>query len=332
MTFAPVALRPALRRRPWGGERLAPRWPPGGAEREVGPDPFGEAWLAGPDTRVFAGPWAGSTLGELTATHGAALIGTRPYERYGDRFPLLLKLLDAAEPLSLQVHPDDAYALSAEAASGHLGKTEAWWVVHAEPGAEVWWGFARTSDRVEVARAAAAGTLATLLRTLPVATGDVVVNPAGTVHALGAGMTVFEVQQASDLTYRLDDHGRVGPDGRPRALHIERALDVADFAPGSAPAPAPRPTAPGRTELARTHAFVLERLDGAPRATWSVGPDTFDLITSLGAEGGRLTWAGGSTEVAPSATWLLPAGLGQVSLEGGGPYARVWVPSAGGDR
>jgi mannose-6-phosphate isomerase len=338
VTIPPLPLRPELRRRPWGGERLVALWPGAAADREPGEGPFGEAWLAGPGSRVASGPWAEATLRDLASDRGAELIGTFPHGRYGARFPLLAKVLDAAEPLSLQVHPDDAYALRHEAASGHLGKTEAWWVLEAEPGATLWWGFARPTERAEIEIAVAAGTLAGLLRRLPAAAGDVVVNPAGTVHGLGAGVTVFEIQQASDLTYRLDDHGRVGPDGRPRELHLVRGLEVADLAPGVRPAPPPQDRGDGRVEMARTHAFVLERvtpavwsaLGGGPvGAGWDVGVGSCELLTHLPgtpAVPGRLTWSEGEVALDAHTTWLLPAGLGPVRLVGGGPYARSWVP------
>jgi mannose-6-phosphate isomerase len=339
MTLAPAPVRPRLRRRPWGGRRLGELWDAGAAEAEPGVGPFGEAWLAGPDARLAGGPRAGATLAEVAAELGPGLVGTVPCERYGPRFPLLVKLLDAAEPLSLQVHPDDAYALRHESASGHLGKTEAWWVLAAERGATVWWGFDRPTARDEVERAAQSGRLGALLRVLPVAAGDVVVNPAGTVHALGAGLTVYEVQQASDLTYRLDDHGRVGPDGRARELHLARALDVASFVPGGRAAPPRRASGIGRTELAGTHAFVLERVtpaaaDGDPAAadgvSWRVDGSSCQLLTHLPfATGGAgtLAWEGGEARMEAHATWLLPAGLGEVRLRGSGTFARVWVPS-----
>ena len=336
--LTPWALRADLRRRPWGGNRLAARWTPDEADVETGREPVGEAWLAGPWTRVAAGPDEGRDLAALTAEHGAALLGTVPWGRYGTRFPLLVKLLDAAEPLSLQVHPDDAYALRFEAASGHLGKTEAWWVLSAEPGAKVTWGFAREVTKGAVERAAASGAWGTLLRELPVAVGDVVVNPAGTVHALGAGVTVYEVQQASDLTYRLYDHGRLGADGRPRQLHLPQALAVARLVPGGAPAPRPIARAAGRVELARTDAFVLEAVDpradgiGPDGVAWVVGPDSFELLTDLGDAGtaptGTLRWRGGEAAVTPGSSWLLPAGLGPVALRGPSPSARCWVPGA----
>ena len=335
--LTPWALRPDLRRRPWGGDRLATRWAAGDPAIERGRQPVGEAWLAGPWSRVAEGHDAGREVADLVAEHGAALLGSAPWARYGARFPLLVKLLDAAEPLSLQVHPDDAYALRHEAASGHLGKTEAWWVLSAEPGARVTWGFAREVTRDELARAAASGRWAPLLRELSVAADDVVVNPAGTVHALGAGLMVYEVQQASDLTYRLFDHGRLGADGRPRQLHLAQALAVARLTPGEAPAPAPIARAPGRVERARTDAFVLEAIE--PRAAgvapegvaWDVGPASFELLTDLGdaARGvaGTLRWRGGEATLSPGSSWLLPAGLGPVALRGASPCARCWVPA-----
>jgi mannose-6-phosphate isomerase len=156
------------------------------------------------------------------------------------------------------------------------------------------------------------------------------------VHALGAGLLVYEVQQASDLTYRLYDHGRLGRDGRPRELHLERALAVARLTPGPAPAPAPVARAPGRVELARTHAFVLEAVDpvaegvGAGGVAWEVGSGSFELLTDLGDAGtsgaGTLRWDGGEASVTACSSWLLPAGLGPVTLRGSSRCARCWVP------
>jgi mannose-6-phosphate isomerase len=324
----PLALRPSLKRRPWGGDRLPAYWPTGGAAADAGTEPVGEAWLAGPDAVVTGGPADGQALSALARGLGAAFVGTVPFAAYGARMPLLVKLLDAAEPLSVQVHPDDAYALREEAASGHLGKTEAWWVLEAMPDAHVWWGFARPVARAELERALAAGAVLPLLRRLPARAGDVIVNPAGTVHALGGGLVVYEVQQASDLTYRMDDHGRVGADGRPRTLHVARALDVATREPGSAPAPAPRPSGPGRTELARTPAFVLERVAGGQGASWHVGTGSLEVLTHVG--GGPLEVHGdfGTVPLPAHGTLVLSAGTGPVAVAGAGAAARAWCPAA----
>jgi mannose-6-phosphate isomerase len=324
----PLLVRPSLRRRPWGGHHLPAYWPAGAASLEPGADPVGEAWLAGPEATVDAGPAAGTALSALARKFGAGFVGTAPFATYGARMPLLVKLLDAAQPLSVQVHPDDAYALREEAASGHLGKTEAWWVLQATPDAHVWWGFAHPVARDELERALAAGAVLPLLRRLPARAGDVVVNPAGTVHALGGGLIVYEVQQASDLTYRMDDHGRVGADGRPRTLHVARALDVARREPGAAPAPAPHASGPGRTELARTPAFVLERVAGGDGAAWDVGTGSLEVLTHVG--GGPLAVRGGFGVVALTAhaTLVLSAGTGPVEVRGAGVAARAWCPDA----
>lgn len=317
--LTPLRLRPVLRRRPWGGRSLDAMWSSGGADRDPGSGPFGEAWLAGPDNRVADGPDAGRSVAEMVAEHGAGLLGSD-----ATAFALRAKLLDAAEPLSVQVHPDDAYARERGEASG---KTEAWWVLNASPDAFVWWGFGRATGPAEVAAAARAGTLASLLRRLPVGIGDVVVNPAGTVHALGPGLVVYEVQQSADVTYRMDDHGRLGDDGRPRELHLDDALAVARWTPGEAPAPAAVARGPGRTELARTPAFVLEAVVAGGGPSWEVRGSACELLTHLG-EGGdvALAWSSGALPLRPWDTLLLPAGLGPVRVDGGpARLARAWA-------
>jgi len=189
--------------------------------------PVGESWLLGDDNVVTNGPYAGSTVAELATRFGAALLGTANTARYGDKLALLAKFLDAAADLSVQAHPDDAYALSRERGSGHLGKAEAWYVLTSAPGATVSWGFRRDVTAAEVRAAVTDGSLPSLLNRLPVAAGDVIVNPAGLVHAVGAGVKLFEIQQSSDLTYRLFDYDRRDATGRPRELHVDKALDVA---------------------------------------------------------------------------------------------------------
>jgi mannose-6-phosphate isomerase len=320
-TTIPHRTTPRLVERPWGGVRLADLVD----APHPGAGPFGEAWLAGPDTVVADGPAAGATLESLARRHGAAFVGTAPAARFGDRMPLLVKLLDAAEPLSVQVHPDDAYALREEAASGHLGKDEAWLILEAESGATVSWGWRRAVDADEVRRAASGGDLGALLREEPVSPGDVIVNEAGVVHAVGAGVLLYEVQQASDLTYRLYDHGRVGLDGRPRPLHVDAALAVARLTPGDRPAPRARPVAPGRTRLAHTRSFCLERWevggDAPARQAWAVEERSLEVWTVLSGSA-ELAAGGVALELASGGTVVVPAGVGPAGWRGDAVLAR----------
>ena len=319
-TRTPAVLIPALVARPWGGRRLAQLV----RAEDVPEGPIGEAWLAGPDSRLgstgSADPTASvATLEELARRHGEPFVGSAPFRRYGPRVPLLTKLLDAAEALSVQVHPDDAYALAHEAASGHLGKTEAWYVLAAEPGAHVLWGWSRAVAAGEVRAAVAAGRLGPLLRQRPVRAGDVIVNEAGVVHGVGPGIMLFELQQASDLTYRLYDFDRRDAQGRARDLHLDKSLDVARLTPASEP-PAPHHVAPGRERLALTSAFTMERWlvgrEGAPaRQDWRVEPRSLEVWTVL--EGtARLVSGAGELKLDTFASVALPASLGPAAWHG----------------
>ena len=316
----PHRLLPRLVERPWGGRRLAALLAADlGARADAA---VGEAWLAGPEAALADQPER--DLAALAAEGGEAFVGSAPFARYGARVPLLVKLLDAAEPLSVQVHPDDAYALDVDAASGHLGKTEAWLVLDAEPGARVWWGWARPVDADEVRDAAQRGRLEPLLLECAVTAGDVVVNPAGTVHAVGAGTLIYELQQASDLTYRLYDYGRRDAQGRERELHLDKAMAVARLEPEPPPRAA-RALAPGRELLAETEAFRLERwrLGGsAPaRQAWRVEPRSLEFWTVLE---GRATLHSevGTLTLERYQSAVLPAALGAAAWSGAAELVR----------
>lgn len=259
----PLTFEPRYRDYVWGGRNLARM-----LSRDLPPGIVAESWevSAHPAAPTVAdrGPLRGRTLRELAAEHGAALVGRNAERAYGPgRFPLLVKLLDAAEPLSLQVHPDNARA--ALRGDGELGKTEMWHVLRAEPGAEIVCGLTPGTDEAGLRRALAAGRVDGCLNRLEVHAGDSVLVPAGTVHAILGGSVILEVQQSSDVTYRLHDWGRTGADGRPRPLHLEEAVEAIEFA---RPTPRVRPLADGtdssegigRQVLASCPAFVVERL------------------------------------------------------------------------
>lgn len=223
LRFDPI-FKPAI----WGGRRLADMFPGAPAE-----GPIGEAWVLsdhGNDVSVVAdGALKGATLRELMAYDRKTLLG--PSVGRHKAFPLLLKYIDARESLSVQVHPDDA--LARKLAYMSRGKTEAWVVLHAEPGSRVYAGLKAGVGRAELEAAVAAGSVADCLHSFEPVVGDCIYLPASTVHALGAGITVFEIQQASDTTYRLFDWNRVDPTtGRARELHVDHALACADYQRG----------------------------------------------------------------------------------------------------
>lgn len=325
----PLLLQPRLHRRLWGGTRL-PGWlgRPAGALPLAGPEgePVGECWLVGEENVVTNGPYAGATLGDLARRAGAALVGESAAARYGARVPLLAKLLDAAHDLSVQVHPDDSYASREEAASGHLGKAEAWYFLECEPGAAVLRGFERAMTPDAVRLAVQEGTLAGSMRRVPVGPGDVVVNPAGTVHALGAGCFLYEIQQSSDLTYRLFDFGRLGADGRPRELHLGKALDVADLSGAPYGAPAPRALGGGWTRLVDLPQLTLDRLEVTPGRLVR-GSTSARSLAVMFVAGGEMTLESraGALGLRRGEAVVLPAALGDHALSGAGEVLRSTV-------
>jgi mannose-6-phosphate isomerase len=215
--LTPLRVAPLAKERVWGGTRLLP-------PRTL---PIGELWLAGPWIEVAAGPFAGRTLEDVAGELGPSLVGSAAPGGPGPRFPLLAKLLDPAAWLSVQVHPDDAVARRLEGPDA-VGKAEAWYVVEADPGAELLVGL-RPGATLAEARAAIAlpaeqrgSAVVDLLDRVTVGRGDAVTLPPGTLHAVGPGVLLYEVQQPSDLTYRVDDWGR--PASTERPLHVDQAL------------------------------------------------------------------------------------------------------------
>jgi mannose-6-phosphate isomerase len=276
----PLRLLPLFKERPWGVRDLAPWFP------DQRPDtPIGEAWFTSAENRVEGGP----TLGELALADARQLFGRESRDAL---CPLLLKLLFTSERLSVQVHPDDEYA---RAHHDSLGKTEAWHVLEARPDAAIGLGFTRRLDRAEAVRAARSGDIETLLDWRPTRPGDTWLVPAGTVHAIGAGLTIVEVQENSDITYRLFDYGR------PRELHLDRGFEVADLAP-YAVANQTRAIAPGRDLLTACAYFRLERWRVGGTLSYSAGEPFYHLVIVVGGEGTLL-----GTTLLPGQVWLVPA-------------------------
>jgi mannose-6-phosphate isomerase len=259
----PLTFSPVLKDYLWGGRNLATKL--GRALPAEGV--IAESWeIAGHEdgaSLVENGPYAGRTLTELHAELGLDLIGrNNAWAQARGKFPLLVKLLDAHTPLSVQVHPDDAYALAHE--GNELGKTEMWVVLHAEPGAELIVGVKAGTTPDAFRRAIEENRLEPYLHHLPVQNGDHVCVPAGTLHAIMGGLLIAEIQQNSNTTYRVYDWGRVGADGKGRPLHVDKALHVIDFQrvePQIVP-PALLAEEPGlrRELLCRNRYFTTERV------------------------------------------------------------------------
>lgn len=229
---------PALVHRVWGADRLVAMYPDAAL---LGPPPYGEAWLLSDhpqhESIVHGGPCHGCSLRELTRQHRHDLLGPKTPLAQNGRFPLLLKILDCKEPLSVQVHPDDPTAATLQEPDG--GKTEAWYILEAKPGSVVYVGLRPGIALDDFLDAAARGRVAHLLTEYPAPPASTFFLPAGMVHALGDGLLLAEIQQNSDITYRIDDWGRLGPDGKPRNLHLDKARRAIHGNAQLAPPPGP---------------------------------------------------------------------------------------------
>jgi len=292
--------------------------------------PIGEALITAGEARVLGGSGVDTQLGALVAADPVAIVGRRGLRATANRplFPLLVKLIDAAENLSIQVHPDDAAAGTLD----RMGKTEAWHILAAAPGAVLYLGLRADVSIAEfAARCRRGAETAGLLRRIPAVPGTTVLIPAGTVHALGAGVLVYEVQQPSDLTYRLDDWGRVDAAGRSRELHVDVGLSVVDAAarPEVIPPVALGPGS-GRRLLAACRYFALEQLNlviGEEEALELVAPESAQVVTCLTGEA-RLTANNAAVTLAAGETMVIPAACHGARLRALAPamLLRTWVP------
>ena len=324
----PVLLRfvPALFERPWGGRALGERF----QLTLPNDNRFGEAWLISDhphhESVVAEGPLQGDSLRTLMQRHAKALLGTVPMQTAQGRFPLLLKLLDAQDILSVQVHPDDVTAERLGENDG--GKTEMWHVLAATSDSEIIAGLEPTCTLEVFDAAVADGTLAEHLVQLPVNRGDSIYVPSGTVHAIGSGILLAEIQQNSDLTYRIYDFDRIGPDGTRRQLHLDAARQVIGF--GEPPASLAQPIeippngAERRTLEAACPFFATERvqMDGTYRR--ETGGRSFHLLLAID---GSLTVSAleESTTINPGEAVLVAGNASEFSVTGNGVFLDYFV-------
>lgn len=322
----PLLFEPVYKDYLWGGDRIRRVYRPDAPAGVVA-----ESWEIAdhPDgmSVVVNGPLRGRTLAELDERMGERLLGSRCP---GRRFPLLIKLIDSRDRLSVQVHPDDASA----AQFGGEAKTEMWYLLDADPGARVFAGLRPGTDRARFEQALRDHTFEDCLKAIPVRKGEAVFIPGGRVHAIDAGCFILEVQQNSNTTYRVYDWGRVGADGRPRALHVEEALRVMRWDdPGD---PRVRPGDPRAVSggscrrVLTTPYFILERFDLHGPGDYRTEGESFHAW--FVAEGALTLTAGGRTERLPAGTsCLAPAGVVEYAVrpEGHGATAlRVTLPPA----
>ena len=295
--LSPVKLSPAFKDYLWGGERLKTEF-----NKHTDMTPLAESWelSAHKDGQsiVTTGDYAGLTLTDYVNAIGKDALGTA-CEKY-DYFPLLIKLIDAKGDLSVQVHPSDEYALEHE---GEYGKTEMWYILDCDEGAALYYGFARDTTREEYETAIKEGRLTDILNRVPVKRGDVFFIPAGTVHAIGAGILICEIQQNSNTTYRVYDYNRRDKNGNLRPLHVEKALAVSDLKKSSA-----LPEIPDGADvlLAECGYFEVRRLrfdgEGAVTAT----AESFTALTVTEGEG-TLVYDGGELDFAKGDMLFVPA-------------------------
>lgn len=317
--------------RMWGGDKLRTLY----GKKMSSRAPFGEAWLIADHTQhvsvVSDGPEAGRTLRELLEEDAQGVLGSRAQLTIHGRFPLLLKLLDAGDKLSIQVHPndDDAKRLG----EPDVGKTEMWYVLQGDPGSELYCGMDPAIDRSHFEAALAEGTIAELLTRFPASEATTVFVQAGTVHAIGGGCVLAEIQQNSDITYRIDDWGRVQADGSQRELHVDKALEVIHFGSrhdGAAKPLSYRAGGAGVSVLAACKYFAAELVCVTGSYNCDMRGETFTLL--LGTSGTvRVGGDGDIRELKPACALMVPGSVPAFTVEGEGSFLKYYVPDLGRD-
>jgi len=306
----PLKFEPILKDKIWGGTKLKSLF-----NKAAETDKLGESWeLSGyenDESVVTNGFLAGNTLPELIEIYMGELIGDSIFDEYGLSFPLLFKLIDANENLSIQVHPGDEVAAERH---NSYGKTEMWYVVDAEPGAELIIGFSEDCSRDTYLDALDEGLVEDLLQKVPVKKGDVFFIPAGLVHAIGKGVVVAEIQQSSDITYRIYDYKRVDDQGNERELHTEQALDVINFNASKEPKTVYTPLMDEVTPLVSCNYFTTNML----RFNKSIARQyaKIDSFVSYMCLDGNfvIDFGGEKTIVNKGDTILIPASIDELSL------------------
>ena len=303
--------KPILKTIIWGGEKIVPY-----KQIKTDQHSVGESWelsgVKGDESVVAEGPDAGITLPALITRDGAKLLGKKNFERFGEEFPLLIKFIDARQDLSIQVHPNDKLAWERHHSKG---KTEMWYVVATDEGAHLRSGFAKQVTPEQYEASVANHTITDILTDYRIAPGDVFFLPAGRVHAIGAGSFIAEIQQTSNITYRIYDYGRVGADGKPRELHTELAKEAIDYTVLPDYRTHYERIRNKDTELVACPYFTTHLCD----ATFSVlcdysALDSFVVLIFVAGAGELVDSEGNRVAVRQGETVLIPASTRQVTL------------------
>ncbi len=318
----PLKFKPEMKERVWGGrnlERFGFPLPPGA---------IGEAWTISDHpngmTYVVNGELSGWGLDQIREKHGDLVFGHKGFSKKTGRFPLLLKLLDCEDDLSVQVHPSDSYE---RLSAGELGKTEMWYIIDAKPGAKIIYGLKEGTTKETLAQAIQEKRIMDVMNQIEVHAGDSFYIPAGTVHALGAGILLAEIQQNSDTTYRLYDYDRLGLDGKLRPLHIEDSLNVIAYQGSGATKMSTAIANPHEwLTIAKSPFFAVEK--AVVRDKWNLTTTADSFVILVIAEGtGHIHWTDDRLALQPGDCLLLPANLGEYSLSGDLTVIRSYIPS-----
>ena len=327
MELYPLRFEPIFQTYLWGGRCLRTE-----LNKPIGDDPtYAESWEivdhGDHQSIVSSGSLAGSSLGELVRSHGIELLGKSCFELINDpsrpdnlvgRFPLLFKFLDANQNLSVQVHPDDA--MGAQLEPPDLGKTEAWFVLNALPGSKIYAGLKQDVSRADLQTAIENNTAESVLHSFEPKTGDCVFIPAGTVHALGQGLLIAEIQQCSNTTFRLYDWGRVDKDGRPRELHIVQGIQATNFDLGPVNA---HSTQADDDLLVDCKQFKMRKLR-LPNSGQLETTGSFKIMAVI--EGSvSLTGDPSGKPLLRGDTCLIPAGLSSIELKADDEPEILWI-------
>lgn len=315
VNIPPLKFRPLLKSAIWGGEKIAPLKGIVTDQKQIG-----ESWevsgVPGNESIVDNGPDAGLTLPQMIDKYGADLVGKKNFDKYGDKFPLLIKIIDAAGDLSLQVHPDDELAMERH---NSLGKTEMWYIVDTEPNAVICAGLSEPITPEEYVEKVNDNTLMDVVAHHKSAPGDVFFLPAGRIHSIGAGNMLVEVQETSDITYRIYDFGRVdAKTGKPRELHVDLAKDAIDYNVYPNYVTEPRKLVDGLTELVACDHFQVYRIDVDGTKNFRPTHGGFSTFTCIE---GNLTVTddrGNSVDFRAGETVLVPAMATSITVTGKG--------------